>query len=202
MPSAPAVNEPQLSTATRTAPARRTVTDAPEPAPASAGAAELSAAPKPVSAVAPPAPSAPVVLDAPVVPRRTAPVVAVPVARPTLEPVPRTKARLDATVRVSGLDVAGSLGTGVVGRMLTRAEPLLRHCYIDAAKRAGKDAYLPVAVALTIDETGAVRKLETSHHPLTGLSDCVAGELKRMRSNRKPDVGIVHVRFSVGFNVP
>ncbi len=135
--------------------------------------------------------------------QRAAPSIQVkPQAPAAVAPAVVAPQKLDASAKITELEVNGSLGTGVVGRMLSRAEPLLKSCYVDAAKRAGKNQFVPLTIALTIDETGAVRRIESGKHPLNGLPECAANELKRMRSDRKPDVGTVQVRFSVGFKAP
>ncbi len=117
-------------------------------------------------------------------------------------PAPRAAEKLDARPQLSNIAVEGSLGTGVVARMLSRAEPLMRTCYVEAAQKAGKNQFAPLAIALTIDETGAVRHIEAAKHPLSGLSECAAMGLRRLRSDRKPDVGTVKVHFSVNFKAP
>jgi serine/threonine protein kinase len=109
---------------------------------------------------------------------------------------------LDARSAFVGLDVEGSLGSGVVSRMLARAEPLIHTCYVDAARRAGKNDFSSLTLSLTIDEMGAVRSVDASAHSLAGLSKCAADALKRLRSERKPDIGTVRVRFQLSFRAP
>jgi serine/threonine-protein kinase len=109
---------------------------------------------------------------------------------------------LDGRPHASDVNTQGSLGSGVVLRMLSRAEPLMQRCYVSAAQRAGKNEYRPLSVALTINEMGAVRSVTTGRHPLPGLSDCVNNSLKRLRSDRKPDVGTVSVEYSLEFRAP
>jgi hypothetical protein len=53
-----------------------------------------------------------------------------------------------------------------------------------------------------IDEMGAVRRIDTGAHPLPGLASCVADSLKRLRSERKPDVGTVKVALDIAFRAP
>jgi hypothetical protein len=55
-------------------------------------------------------------------------------------------------------------------------------------------------VELTIDEGGAVRNLTEGRSGLGDLSSCVNGALKRVRSERVPDVGTVQVKFKVAFS--
>jgi len=202
------------SSAARSASARRATVTAPERMPVAA-ATEAHAPDPTVPALNQPSPGGAVVpatgyaaSDA----LRAAFVPGTPEPKPESSATPRPAATaapaivapqtFDAVSRVSEVKVDGSLGTGVVGRMLSRAEPLLRQCYATAAKRSGKNQYVPMSMALTIDETGAVRQIEAGKHPLSGLSDCVAGEFKRLRSDRKPDVGTVQVRFSTEFKAP
>lgn len=203
------------SSAARSASATRATAPNPEPVPVAQAPEARVAAPtvpadtQPSPGDAMPAPqhaesdalrAASVSAPAPVAPKPET-VAATPAPIPA-KPAPVVAQKLDAVSRIADIQVDGSLGTGVVGRMLSRAEPLLRRCYVEAAQRSGKNQYVPVAMALTIDETGAVRRIEAGKHPLSGLSDCVAGELKRLRSERKPDVGTVHVRFSTEFKAP
>jgi serine/threonine-protein kinase len=125
-----------------------------------------------------------------------APVAAQP-EKPEQPPAPPQK--LDATASMDDVEVEGSLGSGVVARMLSRSTPLVHTCYVQAAKRAGKNDFSPLELALTIDEMGAVRDVRPASHPLAGLSSCVAGSMKRLRSDRKPDVGTVKVRLQLSF---
>jgi hypothetical protein len=136
---------------------------------------------------------------------RTAPVssVAEPAARPVAPaPLPKKQEPLAAKVSYGSMKVEGSLGSGVVGRMLARAEPLLQKCYATAATKAGRNEYVSLAASLSIDEMGAVRLLQQGSHPLPGLATCVADSLKRLRSERKPDVGTVRVELEVSFRAP
>jgi serine/threonine protein kinase len=138
--------------------------------PAPAESAAVAPAPQPAPVVVKPAPSA-----------------------------PATPQRLDAQPSVAELDVEGSLGTGIVSRMLARATPALKSCYVDAAKREGRNDFSGVQVSFLIDEGGAVRQVSTSKHGLGDLSSCAASALKRMRSDRVPDVGTVQVKFKLAF---
>ncbi|MDB4987765.1 MAG: serine/threonine protein kinase, partial [Myxococcaceae bacterium] len=121
------------------------------------------------------------------------------VAKPALAPVPDGPQRLDARASIAELDVEGSLGTGIVSRMLARATPALKACYVEAAKRANRNDFASIQVNLIIDESGAVRQVTASHHPLGDLSACASSALKRMRSERVPDVGTVQVKFKLAF---
>jgi hypothetical protein len=164
-------------------PAAREVTP---PAPVAAEhkeepAAVATAAPQPVAPAAAPAAPAAVVKPTPTAPQPAAP------------------QRLEATASIADLDVEGSLGTGVVARMLGRVTPALKSCYGDAAKRANRNDFSPLPVELTIDEAGAVRNLSVGHSGLGDLSTCASGALKRVRSERVPDVGTVAVKFRVAF---
>jgi hypothetical protein len=118
------------------------------------------------------------------------------VVPPPVAPRPRAVSQR-AEPKVSELDVEGSLGDGVVTRMLMRSLPLLRTCYADAAQRAGNGDLSALMVSLSIDETGSVRDVRTGTHPLPGLSSCASATLRRLRSDIKPDIGKVRVRFQV-----
>ena len=171
----------------RTAPSEEPAAhEALQPAP---GAAEHKEEPTAVATAAPQA-------VAPVVP----PAAPAAVAKPTpAAPQPATPQRLEATASIADLDVEGSLGTGVVARMLGRVTSALTSCYGDAAKRANRNDFSALPVELTIDEGGAVRNLSVGRSGLGDLSACATGALKRVRSERVPDVGTVAVKFSVAF---
>jgi serine/threonine protein kinase len=155
---------------------------APEPAPQA----------PPPSASPAPAPAPTVVTSA----LRDAPTPAPAPAAP--RPVaPKAPERLAARAAVGELEVDGSLGSGVVARMLGRATPLLEECYAEAARRAGRNNFAPLSANLTIDEMGKVRKVETSSHPLSGMAGCAADALKRLRSERTPDVGVVRAKLQI-----
>jgi serine/threonine protein kinase len=124
-----------------------------------------------------------------------------PVAKPApVEVTPGAPQRLEANASVAELDVEGSLGTGVVARMLGRVTPTLKGCYGDAAKRASRNDFSALPVELIIDEGGAIRNLSVGRSGLPDLSSCVNGALKRLRSERVPDVGTVQVKFKITFN--
>lgn len=143
----------------------------------------------------PPPPVAPTVHVQPAVP----PVVsAAPPA--AAKPAPAAPQRLEAQASVTELDVEGSLGSGVVARMLGRATPVVKGCYADAAKRAARNDFSPLTASLLIDESGAVRQVNVSRHGLGDLSGCAANALKHLRTERVPDVGTVQVRFKITFN--
>ena len=125
--------------------------------------------------------------------------VAQPTPRPAVAPVPSGPQRLDAQPAVADLDVEGSLGSGIVSRLLTRSLGPLKSCYVEAAKRAGRNDFSSMAISLMIDEGGAVRDVHASKHGLSDLSSCASAALKRMRSDRVPDVGTVQVKFKLTF---
>lgn len=156
--------------------------DAPAPVP------EHREEPAAVAAAPQPAP-APVAQPAPAV-AKPAPAVVTPAA----------PQRLEATASIADLDVEGSLGTGVVARMLGRVTSTFKTCYGDAARRANRNDFAALPVELTIDEGGAVRNLTVGRSGLGDLSSCVNGALKRVRSERVPDVGTVQVKFKVAFS--
>jgi hypothetical protein len=161
---------------------------APREAPAPAAVPEHREEPAVLAATPQPAPAA-VAQPAPAVAKQ-APVAVTPAA----------PQRLEATASIADLDVEGSLGTGVVARMLGRVTPIMKSCYGDAAKRANRNDFVALPVELTIDEGGAVRNLTVGRSGLGDLSSCVNGALKRVRSERVPDVGTVQVKFKVAFS--
>ncbi|MET0343391.1 MAG: protein kinase [Polyangiales bacterium] len=159
----------------------------PTPAPA----AEPTRAPEPVVA----APVTPTPTPQPVTPAPAAQPAPVAIAPAT----PKPPQKLSAEPTIAELEVDGSLGKGTVSRMLARLSPSLRTCYATAAKAAGRNDYAPLAMTFLIDEVGSVRTVSAGKHPLPELPSCAAAALKRMRSERVPDVGISTVRFSIGF---
>jgi eukaryotic-like serine/threonine-protein kinase len=178
--------------------------DADSPGPARSGAEEpVARAPEPVTTPAPAAQEHREEATAPVAQPAQAAAPAAPaqvVAKPAVVPsAPAAPQRLDAQASIADLDVEGSLGTGVVGRMLGRVTPALKACYVDAAKRANRNDFTGLAVSLVIDEGGAVRQLNVGRHGLSDLTPCASNALKRLRSERVPDVGTVQVKFRVAF---
>jgi serine/threonine-protein kinase len=133
-------------------------------------------------------------------PQPQPPAASVP-AKPEPE-APRAAASgpLDAAPSIRELQVQGSLGSGVVTRMLARAMPLIRACYARAARSANFNALDPLAIRLTIDETGAVDEIEVGAHRFPSFAACTSQVLRRMRSDIKPDVGTVRVRFEVSLS--
>lgn len=125
------------------------------------------------------------------------PAAAVAVEKPSL---PKADNRpLDANVSFTNVQAQGSLGSGVVSRMLSRTAPLMRTCYQSAARSALRNDFAALQLTFSIDETGGVRNAKGGSHPLPGLANCVADSLKRVRSDQKPDVGIVKVEVQVSF---
>jgi hypothetical protein len=214
---------PQRSEPQRSEPQRRDVRGRPAARPSgNAQAAQRDARDQPdaesaAARVAPIEEPAPREAPAPaVVPEREEPAVVAaapqPAAAPAAQPlppaarpapaavIPAAPQRLEATPSIAELDVEGSLGTGVVARMLGRVTSTIKRCYGDAAKRASRNDFTALPVELTIDEGGAVRNLSVGRSGLGDLSSCVNGALKRVRSERVPDVGTVQVKFKVAFS--
>lgn len=158
---------------------------------------DLAALSQPV--VAPPEPKA-IEIPAPTAP---APKPVAPAPKPTaaeVKPQPKPDNRpLDAVASIGNVQTQGSLVSSVVGRMLSRGEPLMRSCYKNAARASGQNDFAPLSFSFKIDEAGLVRAPKASSHPLPGLSGCVSDALKRLRSDQKPDVGIVKVEAQVSF---
>jgi len=163
------------------------------------GAEPPPAAPPEAREEAPPAPppAAAQVAPAPqVAPRAVSAVVA---TTPAATPAPSTPQKLDAQVSIADLDVEGSLGSSIVLRMLARATSGIHTCYVDAAKRAGRNDFASIPVEFVIDEGGSVRQVTVGKHGLSELPGCAANMLKRLRSERIPDVGTAQVKFRLGF---
>jgi hypothetical protein len=144
--------------------------------------------PKAIEPFAPPAP-------APVAPAPAPVAVAQP--KPSAPKVDNRP--LDANTSFAGVTAQGSLGTSVVNRMLGRSASLMKACYQSAARAAGRNDFAPVAISLTIDEAGLVRSPKAGAHALPGLAACITDGLKKVRSDQKPDVGVVKVEAQVSF---
>lgn len=114
--------------------------------------------------------------------------------------VPALPQKLEAQVSFVELDVEGSLGSSIVVRMLSRSSSALKSCYAQAAKRAGRNDFAGLPVSLVIDESGSIRQLTVAKHPLSELSGCASDALKRLRSERVPDVGTAQVRFKIALS--
>jgi eukaryotic-like serine/threonine-protein kinase len=122
--------------------------------------------------------------------------VAVAAAQPARPSAPQ---KLEANATIADLDAEGSLGSSIVLRMLSRSTSGLKSCYAEAAKKVNRNDFSPVPISLIIDEGGAVRELNVARHPLPDLSGCITNTLKRLRSERVPDVGTVQVKFRVNY---
>ena len=189
-PPSPAIPE-SGTTAAQDAktPTAGSVPTPPQSTPPAEELAPAIAASAPREAVSAAPPAQPAVVAQPVAP-------APKPAKPAASAPPQ---KLDASASVDNVQVEGSLGSGVVSRMLSRSNSLVHTCYVEAAKRAGKNDFSPLNLSLTIDETGAVRDVRPESHPLPGLASCVSSSVKRLRSERKPDVGTVKVRLQLSF---
>jgi serine/threonine-protein kinase len=139
----------------------------------------------------------PIVAPPPVPAAQPIPAAAAAVVKPA-QPKPDNRP-LDASSGVANIQTQGSLGSGVVARMLGRSAALMRTCYQSAARGAARNDFASVSVSFTIDEAGQVRSPKAGAHPLPGLSACVSDALKRVRSDQKPDVGVVKVEAQVSF---
>jgi serine/threonine-protein kinase len=118
---------------------------------------------------------------------------------PSAPRAPAAPQKLAAQAAIADLDAEGSLGSSIVLRMLSRVTPALKSCYGTSAARAGHNDFAALPVSLVIDEGGAVRQLNVGKHGLPELSNCASSALKRLRSERVPDVGTVQVKFKVTF---
>jgi serine/threonine-protein kinase len=150
-----------------------------------------------VSAAMEPRPE-PIVAPPPVPAAQPSPA-AQPVAAAKSAPAKPDNRPLDANAAFANIQTQGSLGSGVVARMLSRAVPLMRTCYQTAARGAGRNDFSSVSLSFTIDEAGLLRNTKAGSHALSGLSSCVSDALKRVRSDQKPDVGVVKVEAQVSF---
>jgi tRNA A-37 threonylcarbamoyl transferase component Bud32 len=111
------------------------------------------------------------------------------------------RARLPLTAQVSftGVRTAGPLVPSVVSRMLSRAGPMVRECYLDAAGRAGSELPSSVPMWFSIDESGAVRDGSLGAQARPALAACVLQALRRVRTDQAPEAGIVNVAVELTF---
>jgi tRNA A-37 threonylcarbamoyl transferase component Bud32 len=111
------------------------------------------------------------------------------------------RARLPLTAQVSftGVRTAGPLMPSVVSRMLSRAGPLVRECYLEAAARAGSEVPASVPMWFSIDESGAVRDGSLGAQARPALATCVLQALRRVRTDQAPEAGIVSVAAELRF---
>jgi tRNA A-37 threonylcarbamoyl transferase component Bud32 len=111
------------------------------------------------------------------------------------------RARLPLTAQVSFTSVrtAGPLVPSVVSRMLSRAGPLVRECYLDAAGRAGSELPSSVPMWFSIDESGAVRDGSLGAQARPALAACVLQALRHVRADQAPEAGIVNVAVELKF---
>ncbi len=125
-----------------------------------------------------------------------------PAPEPKVVAAPKAVApqKLDALASIDDLDVEGSLGSSIVSRMLSRATPALKNCYVEAAKKAGRNEYGSLASSVVIEEMGAVRQVTVARSGLADLSSCASAALKRARPDRVPDVGTVSVKFKITYS--
>jgi hypothetical protein len=114
---------------------------------------------------------------------------------PTIErPHPLTGA-----ISFSGVRTAGALVPSVVARMLARATPLVRSCYLEAVGRAPSEVPVSVPIWFTIDEVGSVRDGGMGAQARSSLSYCVISALSHVHSDQPPDVGVVRVAAELHF---
>jgi hypothetical protein len=178
-----------------TPPARKT----PPPAHPPARPTRAAVAREPPPAPVPPEPAAPETAapahePAPAPP----PAPPAPATPPPQQPPPARPGPLDAEATTSGLTVQGALTRGVVERALARIVHNFRACYATAALRAERNAASNVQVAMMLDETGTARDATASGGTLPGLDECVREAARRLHTEA-PDVGVVHVNFTVTY---
>lgn len=124
---------------------------------------------------------------------------AVESGREQLSTLDRARLPLTAQVSFTGVRTAGPLMPAVVSRMLSRAGPMVRECYVEAASRTGSDVPASVPMWFSIDESGAVRDGTLGAQARPALAACVLAALRRMRSDQAPEAGIVSVAAELKF---
>ena len=123
-------------------------------------------------------------------------------APPAAEPAPSGPARpqrLEATATVATTTVQGALTRSEVDRALQRVVPSFRACYATAARSAGRNAPATLKLTFTLDETGLAQSAEAAAAALPGLSDCLREAARQVRTQVRPDVGVVYVTAAVTF---
>jgi len=187
--------------ATRMA-ARNTAAPTPSVAAEPVAPAEAAEAPTPEQETAAPPAVEPVAAAPAPVPEPEPPAPA-PAVRPTPTPIPRPAPRLppalDARVRITGMDITGSLPTSTVQQAVSRLTSGFRQCYQRAAQSARRDRRGAVSVSMQINEVGRARNARASGGPLPGIAACVQERLGSVRTRQRPDTGRVQVRFSVSY---
>lgn len=109
-------------------------------------------------------------------------------------PAPRPGALGRPTVELTRLSVQGALASSVVRRTLGRVEPQIAACY---AKGTGAVIADAVPITLVIDESGGVGRVQLGAGASASAASCVAEVLHRARTLSPPDVGTVHVSFTL-----
>jgi serine/threonine protein kinase len=211
-PSTPEATAPRRggSASAVAAAVRRPAPDASEPAPNARQTSALAAPPgrealrasSAVAAVA--APPAPASSTSPVpTPVPASPVLAPPVPTPPVPtppaPAPTPAVVLDAQPALVAVDVAGALQNSVVRRAIGRVVADFRSCYQQAARRAQRNHHGPVTGRFVIGELNRVHNVAIGASALPGLSPCLRDATARIRSRVPPDIGVVHVSFTVDF---
>jgi hypothetical protein len=100
---------------------------------------------------------------------------------------------------VTTTTVQGALTRSEVDRALQRVVPAFRACYAAAATRAGRNAAAKVKLTFTLDETGLAQAADAAAAPLAGLGDCLRETARQVRTQVRPDVGVVYVTAEVSF---
>ena len=118
---------------------------------------------------------------------------------PRVTPAPTAPTNFNAAVRLIGHSVRGSLPKSAIVKATKRLSGDFSQCYTSAAKRAGAAPAVKLRIRGTIDEDGRARSVKVSRSKLPGLTTCVQGKAKRLRSRTRPDTGTVDMSFEVHF---
>ena len=113
---------------------------------------------------------------------------------------PAVAQNFDAMVSIKSLKANGALSNKVVQRAAGRSVGALRGCYKSLSSSQKKNAFQSVPVTFIIDERGRATNVKVGSTKLQGLSSCMAGPIKKIRSRLVPDVGTVTVAMNVNFN--
>jgi serine/threonine-protein kinase len=121
-------------------------------------------------------------------------------AEPVLARTAAEERPMASGVSFAAVRTAGALVPSVVSRMLARATPLVREC-LDTANRTGYAVPASVPVWFSIDESGAVREGGVGAQAAGALATCVMQALKRVRSDQRPESGVVAVAADLKLHV-
>ncbi|MDP6945747.1 MAG: hypothetical protein QF464_16470, partial [Myxococcota bacterium] len=114
-------------------------------------------------------------------------------------PKPVAPTSFEASVKVSGVTVSGSLPKSAIAKAARHLSGKFKACYKAMAKKAGRAPRVTLKVHGTIDVDGRARAVKARGSGLPGLAPCVRSAAARLRSRTRPDTGTVKMSFEVRF---